>query len=83
MIDWLLMFCAMVVVDFIYAHYTKAASAHRALSAANWAASMPYVNGLVVLLYVNDPWLLIPCSAGAWMGTWLSMRWDNYWNDLS
>jgi hypothetical protein len=89
-IDWLLMFLAMVIVDFIYAHYTKAASAHRAYAAANWAASMPFVNGLVVLLYVGDPWLLIPCAAGAWVGTFFSMRLDTYvshwrvwWDGLS
>jgi hypothetical protein len=28
------------------------------------------ISGIVTILFVKDPWLLIPAAAGAWVGTY-------------
>lgn len=74
--SWLLAFLGMVLVDALWALYIKAVADHEELAAASWSALVLGAGGGVTLGYVNDPWLLVPACAGAFVGTGLSLRWQ-------
>lgn len=77
---WLLclvVFFGMVIVDFAYAEYTKAASDRKKVASSSWASLLVVFNGIVVSSFVGDLTLLIPTAAGAWVGTYLSMMRSN------
>ena len=72
---WSLVFLGMTVVDIAYAEYTKKVGDRKTKTASTWAAALVVFNGLVVASFVGDKWLLIPVAAGAWVGTYISLKW--------
>jgi hypothetical protein len=72
---YLLVFFGMMLVDFAYAEYTKAAADRKYFWSSNWAAILVVFNQLVIASCVNDIWLIIPVFAGAWLGTYISIKW--------
>lgn len=74
MIDYFLVFIAMAGVDFLYAEYTKAAADRRTYWASGMAALMIAFNAYVVTMYVGNWLMLIPTAAGAFVGTFISIR---------
>jgi len=67
---------AMFCMDYIYAEYTKACGDRRPLLASAMASLMLFFGGFVVSMYVDDPWMLIPASIGAFFGTYFSVMRD-------
>lgn len=74
MTAWLVAFCTMFALDYIWAKYTKAITYHRASGAAHFAAGITLCNAIVTVGYVNNFWLLIPTLAGAWCGTYYGVK---------
>lgn len=72
--SWIIAFLSMAALDFIWAKYTKAATDHRALAAANLSAALVACNVVVTLGYVTNVWLIVPTLAGAWVGTYWGVR---------
>ena len=64
---------AMFCMDFVYAEYTKACADRKALLASLMASIMLGFGGFVVSMYVDDPWMLVPASIGAFFGTYVSV----------
>jgi len=72
---WVYTLLGMFVLDFVWARYTRALANGTPLHAALWAMPITVISGLVVVGYVSDPWLLIPGTIGAFLGTYVSMKW--------
>lgn len=73
-IEWSAVFLGMVVVDYFYAEYTKAAASRQIQKASIMATALIFVTGFVTSSYVSNQWLIIPASFGAYVGTYLSLR---------
>jgi hypothetical protein len=67
-------FVAMAISDFLWAQYIIATTNQRSLKASIWSASIALVNGAVILTYVKSPWLILVAAAGAFVGTFLSIK---------
>jgi hypothetical protein len=68
-------FFGMVLLDIIWAEYSKACAARRALWAGIMAIGIIVGSALLVLSYTQDPWLLVPMGMGAFVGTFTSVKW--------
>lgn len=73
--SYLIVFLALFGLDYVWSYYTRAITSHRAIPAALWAVAIIILNGVAAVGYVNDMWLLIPAAAGAFCGTYASVRW--------
>jgi hypothetical protein len=70
----ILAFVGMIVVDFAYAEYTKACSKSELYKSCNMAATIIGFQMAVNTIGVTD-WIYLPSIiAGAWVGTFLSLR---------
>lgn len=67
-------FAVTFTLDFVWAWYTHAITARRALAASNYAAMIILLSGIGVVAYSTNPWLLLPGVAGAWLGTYTAIK---------
>lgn len=67
-------FGAMFALDFVWVFYTKSVAAGRAHPASVWAGAITVLNGVAAIIYVGDPWTIVPAGLGAGAGTLLAMR---------
>lgn len=73
--NWLAAFAVMVVLDFIWARYTQYTVAKRQWAAGGAAAAITVCNSVMTLLVVDNPWMILPCAAGAFVGTAIAIKW--------
>lgn len=57
------------VLDIVWAKYTINIQARNPHWAGLWAVGIIAFSGSSVLLYVSQPWLLVPAALGAYVGT--------------
>lgn len=74
MLLWIEIFFALVIIDVLYAIYTKQIQKDNPLYSSLLASSIYIINALVVLGFVHDPWLLIPSALGAFVGTYIGVK---------
>ena len=67
-------FGGMFGMDLAYAVYTKHIMKRRHGLAAAWASVITLFNGIVVLAYVSNPYMLLAACAGASAGTFVGSR---------
>lgn len=70
----LYVFLAVALMDYCWARYIRATAERRPLHAGGYAAGLLLVSALVVVSYVEDHALILPAVAGAFVGTYLSVR---------
>lgn len=75
MIEWLEVFLIMCVLDFVWGAYTHALVDRSAAKAGIFSAAIMLCSGGVTINYVTNHWLLIPTLAGAFVGTYVYIRW--------
>lgn len=71
---WVWVFFATALIDVLWTRTVAATAARKALPAASWGTALYVVGNLVTLSVVGDPVLLLPGSAGAFVGTYLAVR---------
>lgn len=81
-VSWIEIFLGMVVIDLIYAIYTKQIQKDNAVFASFSATAIYIINALVVIGFVNNMWLIIPAGLGAFVGTYLGVKINTYKKDL-
>ncbi len=69
----LIAFFGMFALDVVFARYALAVTARRPWWASSYAAVCLLLGGSVVVTYANDPIMLIPAAAGAFVGTYVGM----------
>jgi uncharacterized membrane protein YfcA len=74
MLTWLQVFFGLVVIDVLYAIYTKQVQKDNAILASLSAAVLYIISGLVVVGFVKDIWLLVPAGLGAFVGTYIGVK---------
>lgn len=74
MLEWLFVFLAMLAVDLLNAVYIKNIEKNNALIASFTCVFVFLAASVAVIGYVDDHWLLIPASAGAFVGTYIGIK---------
>lgn len=78
MLMWLFIFVLNIVIDVTWAKFTINANRLNAHGASAWSVAIVALGGWSVISYVQDPWLLIPAAAGAYIGTWLTIDFQRF-----
>lgn len=71
----LYVFSALTILDFVWGLYIKAVSEGRRFASSFWAVPLYAISGYATIEFVHNPVMLIPASAGAFVGTYLSVWW--------
>lgn len=75
LVQFALVFFALCAVDMCWTFYIAKVSERRALAAANWSSLIMVCGAFATVSYVEDKRLLIAAVSGAWVGTYLTIRW--------
>lgn len=67
-------FFATLALDYVWAYYQRAVNSKSAGPAAWYAALIIGLNALYLLSCNDDHWMILPAAAGAFVGTYLSVR---------
>lgn len=67
-------FAAMVALDLVWAAYTIKVQKKKPALAGLYASAIMLINAVVTISYVTEPWMLLPVAAGAFVGTFLGVR---------
>lgn len=70
----LAVFAAMAVIDYFWARYLAGVAAGAALVSSAWSAGIVALGALVTVEYVHDTSLVFAATAGAFCGTYISVR---------
>lgn len=70
----ILLFIAYFVYDYLYAKWVIAVAQKHAVIAANLSVGIYLIGAWGTILYVSNPWFLIPIVLGAWLGTYTAIR---------
>lgn len=74
MTEWLVAFGMMASLDYVWAEYIKHTSDAAPLRAAAWSVPVYTMGAFMTLTIVHDPLLILPAAAGAFVGTYLSVK---------
>lgn len=72
--NYVIAFAAMAALDFVWGNYTRNVADGRRVPSALWAAGIVFFNATVTLAYVGDHWTILPAAAGAFVGTYFSVK---------
>jgi hypothetical protein len=71
-----LVFATYVVIDVLYAAYIIAVGGRRAVRAAALSSVIYSLLAFGVVTYSANPAYVVPLAAGAFLGTYLTVRWQ-------
>jgi uncharacterized membrane protein YfcA len=74
MIDFVVTFLSLFLIDIFYTYYLRAVSEGKALLASSWSIIVTILGAFVVINYTTNHMLLIPAALGAFCGTWVGMK---------
>lgn len=72
----LLIFSATFITDAIWALCVKYVADKKALKAANYGTFLYLTSAYAVLIYTKEPIYLVPSLMGAWLGTYLTVKYS-------
>ena len=67
-------FVCMMFTDIVYTLLLKSVQNDRPLAASVWASAITFLGGVAVINYTTDNMMIIPAIAGAFVGTYIGMR---------
>ena len=68
-------FLAVALTDVLYVYFLKSVQNNRPLSASLWSVVVTFTASIAVINYTEDHLALIPALLGAFLGTYLGMKW--------
>ena len=74
MLAWIGVFVFSSVLSVCWAKYLIEIEQRRAVRAALWDCGLVLGSALVIIGYVHDPWLLVPNLLGAFIGTYVTVK---------
>lgn len=76
----LTVFVVYVFFDILYALYVICVSRQQALAASAISAVLYSLGAYGVMNYLHNPWYLIPLAVGAFIGTYIAVRYMGNFN---
>lgn len=77
MIEFILVFVIYIIIDIAYALYTKAVAQDKIIAASMWASILPVLTAFLVVQYIGNMYLVVPMMLGAFVGTYIALKWFN------
>lgn len=74
--EWLLVFFALVGMDFCWTRYLLAVADKAKAVAASWSAGIVGLSAFAAVKYVESPFLMTAAIAGAFVGTYAAMSFE-------
>jgi hypothetical protein len=74
----LLVFCACSLLDVVFTYYTLCIVRCQPIKAATASAGVGLLGGIAILNYVHQPVYLAFAAAGYWLGTYGTLKWEQY-----
>lgn len=69
-----LVFLVTAAIDWIWTRCVQATVEKHRWQAASWAAVLYAFSSAITISVVGDPWLVLPATAGAFVGTAIAVR---------
>jgi len=76
MLEYIIVFLSMFVVDVFYAIYLKSIENNKPIFASFMAMIVFFVASIATIGYIDNHWLLIPACLGAFAGTWVGVKYN-------
>jgi hypothetical protein len=76
----LTVFVVYVFFDILYALYVICVSRRQALAASAISAVLYSLGAYGVMNYLHNPWYLIPLAIGAFLGTYIAVKYMGDWH---
>lgn len=73
-------FVVYVFFDILYALYVLCVSRQQALRASAISAALYSLGAYGVMSYLHNPWYLIPLACGAFIGTYIAVKYMGNWH---
>jgi hypothetical protein len=70
---WFGTFCATFALDLCWVYYIRQVERGNPVAAASWAGFLYLTAAGATVGYVENPWLLVPSTAGAILGTFTAV----------
>ena len=67
-------FFSMLVTDIVYTQLLKSVQNDKPFAASIWASLITFLGGVAIINYTNDNKMIIPAVLGAFVGTYIGMR---------
>ena len=74
MIDYVITFLAIFVLDIVYTQYLKNVNLDNAISASFWAMICYAMNSYAIINFTENKYLMIPAILGAFCGTYVGLK---------
>ena len=71
---YIFVFLCVVVIDIVYTLLVKSVQNDKPLAASSWASAITFLNAIAVVNYIEDNKMIIPAVLGAFVGTYIGMR---------
>lgn len=72
--DYIITFVSLFITDFINALYIRAINENKPLLASWWATIVTLAASIAIINYTKDNIMLIPALLGAFVGTYVGMK---------
>lgn len=72
-------FVVYVLFDILYALYVLCVSRQRAFAASGISAVLYSLGAYGVMNYLHNPWYLLPLACGAFIGTYVAVKYMGSW----
>ena len=69
-------FLSMLVTDIVYTQLLKSVQNDKPFAASIWASLITFLGGVAIINYTNDNKMIIPAVLGAFVGTYIGMRYQ-------
>jgi len=76
MLEYVIVFLSMFVVDVFYAIYLKSIENNKPIFASFMAMIVFFVASIATIGYIDNHWLLVPACLGAFAGTWVGVMYN-------
>lgn len=75
-----IVFIVYVVFDILYALYVLCVSRRQSVAAAGISSVLYSLGAVGVMNYMNNAWYLVPLGIGAFVGTYIAVRYMGDWH---
>jgi uncharacterized membrane protein YfcA len=74
MIDYIVTFFSIFLLDIVYTYYLRCVANDNAFGASSWSVACYILGSVAVISYTTNHWLVIPAVFGAFCGTYVGMK---------
>lgn len=74
MLAYIFTFVCMFVTDIVYTQLLKSVQNDKPFAASIWASAITFLGGVAIINYTNDNMMIIPAVLGAFVGTYVGMK---------